>query len=185
MNYFFQNNFQLNNKNYDSFTRLNQDYKNAMNLFENKAKLPDGSSIYGIVLNSFGSTGFGFGYSSGNSYNIKLNNINIYNLQISTREIIGYYDKYQVPLRGPFRDLIDMYTICHHYNSMNPLLNYNDYMNNNKSYEWYNKSNCLYKGKFWFNLSQNFLFLFLTNLLELWKSELNLGREGCKQKGKC
>lgn len=116
MNLFFKHVFVDGNVNIDTLTpsRQNVEVRKAYNLFANKDKFPDGASLYGIVLNSFGPSVFGFGDSPNNSSNITINNVYIHDLKNSIKEIIGYYttNNNRTPVRGPFSDVVDMGTIC-------------------------------------------------------------------------
>jgi len=117
MNLFFKYIFVDGDPNINSLpvTRQNTEVVKAYNLFANKNKLPDGASLYGILLNSYGPAVFAFGDSPGNSSNAKITNVSIHDLKNNVREIIGYYstaNNNRIPIRGPFSDVLDMGSIC-------------------------------------------------------------------------
>jgi len=92
-------------------------------MFESKTKLPDGSSLYGILLNSWGPAVFGFGDSPNRSSTVEFENISIHDLYHSTKEVIGYYhlsNNQRVPLRGPFGEQIDIFNLCSNFYPLNP-----------------------------------------------------------------
>eukprot|EP01084_Bolivina_argentea_P030213 56020_1 len=92
-------------------------YAQAMALFSNRKELPDGSSIYGIVLNSFSVAVGGFGDATSRIQDkVRLNNINIKDLRLAVNEIPAiYFDTcdnglsvLRQVLKGPFGDVMDI-----------------------------------------------------------------------------
>jgi hypothetical protein len=75
--------------------------------------LPDGASLYGIVLNSFGAAINGFGTSPDNPSkddDVTITNVRIRDLQLATKEIPGYFteiseNEFVGPMRGPHEDV--------------------------------------------------------------------------------
>jgi hypothetical protein len=85
----------------------------AMDLFANDRKmLPDGASQYGIVLHSQGEATKAFGAGEGFSTDAILEDVTIHDLQINTREFVGYHptDNPTDYVTGPYGDAIDMIT---------------------------------------------------------------------------
>jgi hypothetical protein len=85
----------------------------AMDLFGNDRKmLPDGASQYGIVLHSHGEAVKGFGAGAGFSTNAIIEDVTIHDLQINTREFVGYLptDDPTNYVTGTYGDAIDMLT---------------------------------------------------------------------------
>jgi len=92
----------------------------GLDLFYTKHGLPDGGSMYGIVLNSHSAATRGFGRSTNGMFsgeNIILSNINIHDLSLNVREIPAmYFDRchdidsdIQSILRGPFSDIMSIH----------------------------------------------------------------------------
>ena len=75
----------------------------ARKLFENVVQVPTQSTVYGIFLNSEGASVFGIGGAPGNSYGLKMKNVNVHGL---------YNDAWEVPrillTKGPFNDIMDV-----------------------------------------------------------------------------
>ena len=82
--------------------------QDARKIFENPTGLPDGSSVYGIILNRLG-----FPETNGKrqSEGIIINNVEISNLHANPIEIPALMTEENVFMQGPARDLIRIYDI--------------------------------------------------------------------------
>jgi len=95
-------------------------YQKGKALFMNDGGLPDGSAIYGILLNSFSAAVHGFGASANIEHDqgrdVTINNVQISGLRLAVREVPAlFFDKCDnasltsnTLQRGPFGDLFDL-----------------------------------------------------------------------------
>jgi len=98
----------------------NELYQKGKSLFMNTAKLPDGSAVYGIVLNSHSAAVGGFGASKNSEFehgrDVTFSNVDIHDLRLSVHEIPAlYFDKCHFAeatattiQKGPFGDVFDL-----------------------------------------------------------------------------
>ncbi len=88
-------------------------------LFENTEELPDGSALYGVVLNSKSVAVGGFGEGNndeGDGQDLTINNVDIKGLRLNVNEIpVLYFDKCydsestsNTIQKGPFGDVFDL-----------------------------------------------------------------------------
>ena len=99
--------------------KLSELYIKGMDLFNNTERLPDGSAIYGIILNSFNVAVNGFGGSENEDLygeNITISNVHIDDMELLVTEIPAiYFDLCEDPdstnikiQKGPFGDVMDI-----------------------------------------------------------------------------
>lgn len=95
----------------------------AFELFSNSHRLPDGSAVYGIVLNSHSVAVDGFGDSENGGHRhgdgAVLSNIEVTDLKLSVAEVIAMYfdecdhgDAHSIQ-KGPFGDVLDITKMVH------------------------------------------------------------------------
>merc|ERR1719384_1887708 len=94
-------------------------YFQAVSLFGNPSKLPDGSSLYGIIMNSKNAAVLGFGDSvnnKGDGESLRIRDVHIHDLRQLANEVPAvYFDKCdnadavtKTVLKGPFGDVVDI-----------------------------------------------------------------------------
>ena len=97
-----------------------ESYQNGKALFVNEDGLPDGSAVYGILLNSHSVAVGGFGASVNTDDDhgsvVLINDVHVHDLRLSVNEIPAlYFDKWTDPnattntiQKGPFGDVFDL-----------------------------------------------------------------------------
>ena len=95
-------------------------FREAHDIFNNNnGGLPDGSALYGIILNSPGVAVNWFGSAStAMSENVLLENILIHDLIIKVNEVVGYENIAGDIVTGPYKGVLDM-TLLLNLNSFN------------------------------------------------------------------
>ena len=95
-------------------------YRKTLNLFKNHHSMPDGSAIYGVLLNSFSVAVNGFGDSSNHGprsgSDVIMDNVKIDDMKLRVNEVIAMYfercgdvdAETQTIQKGPFGDVIDI-----------------------------------------------------------------------------
>ena len=97
-----------------------ESYQKGKALFVNEDGLPDGSAVYGILLNSHSVAVGGFGASVNTDDDhgsvVLINDVHVHDLRLSVNEIPAlYFDKWTDPnattntiQKGPFGDVFDL-----------------------------------------------------------------------------
>merc|ERR1719334_2673415 len=97
-----------------------ESYQKGKALFVNEDGLPDGSAVYGILLNSHSVAVGGFGASANadddHGIDVTINDVHVHDLRLSANEIPAlYFDKCSDPnattntiQKGPFGDVFDL-----------------------------------------------------------------------------
>eukprot|EP01083_Nonionella_stella_P170654 581272_1 len=100
-------------------------FQQSLDLFKNHHLMPDGSALYGIVLNSFNVAVNGFGDSDNNGMrkgqNIIIENVVIEDLKLRVNQVNAmYFDSCEdsdaqsvTVLKGPFGDVLDIKKMIH------------------------------------------------------------------------
>ncbi|ETO35330.1 hypothetical protein RFI_01733, partial [Reticulomyxa filosa] len=86
-------------------------FKSALPLFVNKHGLPDGSAIYGILLNSKGVAINWFGAAKSRSQKATIENVTIHDLNIKVLEFGAFKDTNGFINVGPYGDVVNMFSI--------------------------------------------------------------------------
>lgn len=96
-------------------------YEQSVALYSNPSRLPDGSAVYGVLLNSHDLAVFGYGGQrnrNGDGEDVVMDNVQIEGLQLSVNEVPAmYFDQCRgrgaqsqsaTIVKGPFGDVLDI-----------------------------------------------------------------------------